>query len=107
NKDVTYNNRIQEEVYNILINSQYLVKTNILLEDNILPLVVFDKKDKNPILVIDFDNLVYSENYRVLKNDIYINRLLEKMNIKYFRVWSIDWWKNKNLVINSIYDIIK
>ncbi|MBX7294532.1 hypothetical protein K4H75_00340 [Clostridium chauvoei] len=107
NKDVTYNNRIQEEGYNILINSQYLVKTNILLEDNILPLVVFDKKDKNPILVIDFDNLVYSENYRVLKNDIYINRLLEKMNIKYFRVWSIDWWKNKNLVINSIYDIIK
>lgn len=82
------------------------MEINVQLDEYILPIVILDKFSKEPILVIEVDDMIYSKNYNIFKDDIYIHKYLDFLDLKFIRVWSNDWLKDKNTVINNIYSNI-
>lgn len=105
-KDLIFKSSLQKKIYLALKDLSYLMEINVQLDEYILPIVILDKFSKEPILVIEVDDMIYSKNYNIFKDDIYIHKYLDFLDLKFIRVWSNDWLKDKNTVINNIYSNI-
>ena len=95
-------NQFEGEIKTELEKLGYDVETNLGNTNYKLSLAVYDKKLDKYLLGIECDYAAYESSDSVLERDVYRNKFLQSRGWKILRVWSRDWWLNKNKVISNI-----
>lgn len=80
----------------------YIVETNLGNTNYKISLGIYDKKLDRYLLGIECDYAAYHSSDSILERDVYRNKFLQSRGWKIMRIWSRDWWLNKNKVISSI-----
>ena len=96
------NNSIENDIKNELLKLGYFVETNLGNTDYKLSLAVYDKKIDRYLLGIECDYAAYKSSDSILERDVYRTKFLQSRGWNIMRVWSRDWWMNKNKVITNI-----
>ena len=95
-------NQFEGEIKSELEKLGYTVETNLGNTNYKLSLAVYDKKLDKYLLGIECDYAAYQSSDSVLERDVYRNKFLQSRGWKIMRVWSRDWWLNKNKVISKV-----
>lgn len=95
-------NQLEEDIKEELVKLGYDVETNLSNTNYKLSLAVYDKKLDRYLLGIECDYAAYKSSDSILERDVYHNKFLESRGWSIMRVWSRDWWLNKDRVINNI-----
>lgn len=95
-------NQIEDEIKEELVKLGYDVEINLGNTNYKLSLAVYDKKLDRYLLGIECDYAAYKSSDSILERDVYRNKFLESRGWNIMRVWSRDWWLNKDKVINNI-----
>lgn len=95
-------NQLEYEIKEALVKLGYSVETNLGNTDYKLSLAVYDKTKDRYLLGIECDYTAFKSSDSILERDVYRNKFLESRGWSIMRVWSRDWWMNKEKVINSI-----
>ena len=95
-------NQFEGEIKAELEKLGYEVETNLGNTNYKLSLAVYDKKLDRYLLGIECDYAAYQSSDSVLERDVYRNKFLQSRGWKILRVWSRDWWLNKNKVVSNI-----
>ena len=93
---------LENEIKAELVKLGYNVETNLGNTDYKLSLAVYDKKEDRYLLGIECDYSAYKSSPSILERDVYRNKFLSSRGWTIMRVWSRDWWLNKQKVINNI-----
>lgn len=96
------NNSIENDIKNELIKLGYNVETNLGNTDYKLSLAIYDKKIDRYLLGIECDYAAFKSSDSILERDVYRTKFLQSRGWTIMRVWSRDWWMNKNKVISNI-----
>ena len=102
NKSDVKLNQLEVEIKDELEKLGYDVETNLGNTNYKLSLAVYDKKLDRYLLGIECDYAAYQSSDSVLERDVYRVKFLQSRGWKIMRVWSRDWWLNKNKVISNI-----
>ena len=100
--DVIVENNLEKYIKDELTKLGYSVETNLGSTDYKLSLAVYYKNIDRYLLGIECDYAAFKSSDSIMERDVYRNKFLESRGWKIIRVWSRDWWLNKNKVINSI-----
>lgn len=101
-KDELVINQLEDEIKNELVRLGYNVETNLGNTKYKISLAVYDKELDRYLLGIECDYMAYKSSDSILERDVYRNKFLESRGWNIMRVWSRDWWLNKEKVINNI-----
>ncbi len=63
---------------------------------------IWDENRQAYILGLETDSAVYQSGQSLLERDIYRQRFYQTRDWDVLRVWSYDWWKNREQVIQQI-----
>ncbi len=96
------NGKMASEIEKLLEEEGYKVERNIGNADYKLPLAIYNKRKDKYILGIEFDYSAKDSSESVLERDVYHPTFMQSRGWNIYRVWSRDWWLNKNKVINAI-----
>ena len=100
--DIIVENKLEKYIKDELTKLGYSVETNLGNTDYKLSLAVYDKTLDRYLLGIECDYSAYRSSDSILERDVYRNKFLSSRGWKIMRVWSRDWWLNKNRVISNI-----
>ena len=100
-------NKLEEEIKIELEKLGYKVETNLGNTNYKLSLAIYDEKLDRYLLGIECDYTAFQSSDSVLERDVYRIKFLQSRGWKILRVWSRDWWLNKNKVINNITKLIE
>ena len=95
-------NQFEDEIKAELVKLGYNVETNLGNTDYKLSIAIYDKKLDRYLLGIECDYAAFKSSDSIMERDIYRNKFLESRGWSIMRVWSRDWWLNKDKVINNI-----
>ncbi len=95
-------NQLENEIKAELIKLGYNVETNLGNTEYKIPVAVYDKSLDKYLLGIECDYTAFKSGDSVLERDVYRNKFLRSRGWNILRVWSRDWWLNKERVINNI-----
>lgn len=101
-KDENISNQLEEEIKTELVKLGYDVETNLGNTNYKISLAIYDKKLDRYLLGIECDYAAYKSSKSILERDVYHNKFLQSRGWDIMRVWSRDWWLNKEKVINNI-----
>lgn len=101
-QEVVVENNLEKYIKDDLIKLGYDVETNLGNTNYKLSLAVYDAKLDRYLLGIECDYSAFKSSDSILERDVYRNKFLESRGWKIMRVWSRDWWLNKNKVISNI-----
>lgn len=93
-----------EQVYNYLLEKNIKVEKNIGVGGYIIDLVLLDEND-NYILAIEPDGKLYEYSKIVRERDYHRKKYLETRGWNVYRLWSYNWFKNKEKELNKIIDV--
>ena len=100
--DVIVLNQLENDIKEELVKLGYDVETNLGNTNYKISLAVYDKKLDRYLLGIECDYAAFNSSDSILERDVYRNKFLASRGWKIMRVWSRDWWLNKNKVISNI-----
>ena len=100
-------NQFEAEIKAELEKLGYNVEENLGNTDYKLSLAVYDAKLDRYLLGIECDYTAYQSSDSVLERDVYRTKFLQSRGWKIARVWSRDWWLNKNKVISNLVKMIE
>lgn len=80
----------------------HFVTVNIGSSESKIDLALLHPETKEYVLGIECDGKTYRSIPSVRERDIHRKRFLESRGWEITRIWSIDWWKNPQLVIDKI-----
>ncbi len=95
-------NSLENEIKAELVKLGYSVETNLGNTDYKISLAIYDKTADRYLLGIECDYSAYKSSPSILERDVYRNKFLTSRGWTIMRVWSRDWWLNKQKVINNI-----
>jgi superfamily I DNA and/or RNA helicase len=101
---------LTEQLFVALKERGYYVEKNVGVSGYKIDLAIFDKESSRYLLGIECDGKSYYNQPSTRERDIHRKRFLQSRDWNLMRIWSIDWWKDSELVINNItnrVDIIK
>lgn len=99
---------IQNQIAKALTNQGYDVKTEIGLSDFKIDIAIVDPRDNsNYILGILLDGEIYRNTQTTRDREVVQPTVLNNLNWKVLRVWSVDWFKQPAAVIERIDELIK
>lgn len=101
-QDVIVVNKLEDEIKEELVKLGYTVETNLGNTNYKVSLAIYDKKLDKYLLGIECDYAAYNSSDSIMERDVYRNKFLSSRGWKIMRVWSRDWWLNKQKVLNSI-----
>lgn len=101
-KETFIGGQLENEIKDELIKLGYTVETNLGNTDYKLSLAIYNKKLDRYLLGIECDYSAFKSSDSILERDIYRNKFLKSRGWDIMRVWSRDWWLNKNKVISNI-----
>ncbi|GMQ57165.1 hypothetical protein AN1V17_15600 [Vallitalea sediminicola] len=97
---------IASRLYVELKEKDYYVEKNVGVSDYKIDLAVYDKDSSRYLLGIECDGNSYYDQFSTRERDIHRKRFLESRGWNLYRIWSLDWWKNPEQVVNNIIDRI-
>ncbi len=100
--DIIVENQLEKYIKQELTKLGFTIETNLGNTDYKISLAVYDKELDRYVLGIECDYSAYKSSNSILERDVYRNKFLKSRGWKILRVWSRDWWLNKNKVINNI-----
>ena len=100
--EILVENVLTNDIKNELTKLGYSVETNLGNTEYKIPIAVYDKGLDRYLIGIEFDYTAYNSSPSVLERDVFHNKFLRSRGWNIMRVWSRDWWLNKEKVINSI-----
>ncbi len=92
------------QIYNRLEQDGYQVKQHVGVSDYKIDLALYDDKNAHYLLGIECDGTSYRDQSSTRERDIHRKRFLESRGWHLMRVWSLDWWKDSEQVIQNIKD---
>ncbi len=98
-------NQFENDIKAELVKLGYEVETNLGNSNYKISLAIYDKTIDKYLLGIECDHTAYNSSSSILERDVYRNKFLASRGWKILRVWSRDWWLNKNKVISKIVKI--
>lgn len=96
------NSKMVDELEKKLKDAGYAVERNVGNANHKIPLAIYNKKKDKFVLGIEFDYSAYQSSQSILERDIFHPSFLASRGWTTFRVWSRDWWLNKNKVVSQI-----
>ena len=98
---------IQRQIANTLRSKEFEVKTEIGLSDFKIDIAVIDPRDNsNYILGILLDGETYLNTQTTRDREIVQPSVLKNLNWNVARVWSVDWFKQPDVVTTRIIELI-
>lgn len=102
-----FDSEFEEEVYNKLVELGYNVETQYGVGGYRIDLVIKSKDAQKNLLGIECDGRLYHSSKFARERDYHRQKYLESRGWKIYRIWSTNWWKNPNLEIKKIKNIIE
>lgn len=103
----TKNLAIPKSIAKALSNKGYAVKTEVGLSDFKIDIAVIDPRDStNYILGILLDGETYLNTQTARDREIVQPTVLKGLNWNVVRIWSVDWFKQSDVIINRIIGVI-
>ncbi|MBQ0016267.1 MAG: DUF4011 domain-containing protein [Bacteroidales bacterium] len=97
------NTSIQRQIAKALVERGYEVKTEVGLSDFKIDVAIVDPRDRsNYILGILLDGDIYRNTQTTRDREIVQPTVLNLLNWNVVRVWSIDWFKQPDVVVQRI-----
>ena len=93
---------IEQEIKKALEKKKYIVDVNLGSAKYKINLAIFNKKLKRYVLGIEIDSTAYTTSENLLERDIYRNKFLNSRGWNMMRLWSRDWWTDKEKTIELI-----
>lgn len=103
-----FDSPFEKEVYDEFVNHGYSAMTQFPFGGYKIDMAILNPK--NPyqfVLGIECDGATYHSSVWKKKQDSIRQDFLERHGWKIERIWSPDWWKDRNEVMNRIERIIK
>lgn len=106
------NNVFKSEVYDEVVN-ELKTKYNLGIFKNYKSLgykidfVLYDLKTKDEIVAVELDYLVERASSRARERDFLSEDFLNKRGWKVYRIWSTDWWRDKEMTKKRFFLEIK
>lgn len=108
NEEDKFDSPFEKQVVYKLREKGYIVDTQIGCSGYRIDIAIVHPKDKNRyILGVEADGATYHSAKSAKERDIYRQKFLERRGWIIERIWSRDWWKNKDREIIRIEDRIK
>lgn len=101
-KVVSFDSVFEEEVYERLVQLGYEVHTQIGASGYSIDLGIYDKETSSYICGIECDGKTYHSSQSARERDIHRQKFLESRGWIILRVWSTDWWKDQQSVIENL-----
>lgn len=95
---------IIKEVYQEIRRRGFTALANVGIGKYSVDIAV--KQDDKYILGIEFDTKLFEAGYRSRERDYFRQKYMESRGWNIYRVWSMNWWKAKDLEIERIMDTI-
>ena len=95
-------NQLENDIKEELIKLGYSVEPNLGNTNYKISLAVYDKDLDRYLLGLECDYMAYKSSDSILERDVYRNKFLESRGWTIMRIWSRDWWMNKDKVIANI-----
>ena len=102
NKDV-----IAYEIREYLQGLGYIVDVKVGNTKHKVDLAIYDKQTDRYLLGIDCINKEYKSTEEMIENQLYHLSFLQSRGWKMYRVWTRDWWLNKQKVLETIVNEIE
>jgi superfamily I DNA and RNA helicase and helicase subunits-like protein len=89
----TFDSSFEEDVYNVLINNGYRLRTQVGSSGYKIDIAVLHPEiDGRYILAIECDGAAYHSSRTARDRDILRQKILESQGWKFHRIWSTDWY---------------
>ena len=93
---------IEKEIQEALQKKKYIVDTNIGNAKYKINLAIYNKKLDRYVLGIEIDSNAYHSSEDLLERDVYRTKFLNSRGWNMMRLWSRDWWTDKDQTIELI-----
>ena len=104
---ITHHSSLVEQIAAALRAHGYEVDTNVGRSNFKIDLAVIDPQTGNYILGILCDGENYFNTPTTRDREICQPNVLNMLHWKQFRVWSIDWWEDREKVVRRILDVLE
>lgn len=98
----SFDSPFEEEVFEELINMGYKIDTQVGVSGYSIDLGVYDPVTSSYVLGIECDGRSYHSSPSARERDIHRQKFLESRGWKIYRIWSTDWWSNKETVLEEL-----
>ena len=100
--ELQFDSPFEEEVYDKLTKRGHIVHTQVGCSKYRIDLAIKHPKEDKYILGIECDGATYHSSRSAKERDLYRQRFLEMKGWKIIRIWSRNWWKNREKEIRRI-----
>ncbi len=101
---------LEGEICDFLRDRGFAVDTHIGYSEDKIDIGLRKEVGSNYLIAIECDGPVYHNSKNARDRDCLRQRVLENMGWKYYRVWSTDWYKNKELersrLLQYVWDVV-
>ncbi|NET60523.1 MAG: hypothetical protein F6K47_31610 [Symploca sp. SIO2E6] len=99
---IRLNSPLEDDIYQALLERNYLVERWVGCSDYRIALAVKDKQRDEFLLGIDCDGVTYNKYPTVRDRDRLRQLVLEKLGWRIHRIWSSEWFRDKNNQIKQL-----
>lgn len=99
---IHFDSPFEEQVYEKLMRAGLRVHTQVGTASYRIDMAIYDEIESKYILGIECDGATYHSSKTARERDLYRQRFLESRGWIIHRIWSRDWWKNKNREVEKI-----
>lgn len=104
---IHFDSPFEEEVYERLVRAGLKVHTQVGSASYRIDMAIYDEEKSEYILGIECDGATYHSSKSARERDAYRQRFLESRGWTIYRIWSRDWWKNKDREVEKVINRIK
>lgn len=104
-EEFTYTNKLDDiikDLYSELSKRGFTIDYNVGIGKYMVDIAV--KQNNNYILGIEFDTKLYTSNEELIERDYYRRKYMEARGWNVYRLYTMCWWKDRNLEIKRILD---
>ena len=98
----------EQEVYDML--SRYIdpnrIRTQYKLGGFRIDIVILSLSQE-PIIAIECDGAKYHSSNEAYSWDLFRQQYLERYGLKFYRIWSTNWWNNTDRELTKLVDFIR
>ncbi|WLP85187.1 AAA domain-containing protein [Mycoplasma seminis] len=107
NKKTSASEAFKKEVQDALTSLGYQVHSNVGASDFKLDLAIWDPSQNKYVLGLECDGTTFATSKVAKDRDFLRSNVLEARGWLIYRIWSTDWFKNKDLELEQLNNFIK
>ena len=95
--DKKFDSFFEEDVYNFLVKNGFNVDTQVGCSGYRIDLALKKPNSSDYVLAIECDGATYHSQKSARDRDYLRQAILERMQWKFYRIWSVDWFQNNQV----------